>query len=316
MGAGAVYGIVARTLVDRKLFGGMFGETFAVMSLAFLFVVPAVIGAITVSAAEKPSVIYRIFAPWVPIVLLVAAAALIGWEGSICIYMGLPVLLVMASIGGLVGGGAARRASVRPLLLVAPLLLSPLEQMVRAPDRLRQTTTEIVIAAPPSVVWPLVASVDSIRPDEQRPALFTRLGFPRPVSATLSHRGVGGIRVARFERGLAFTETVTEWTLGQRLSFTIDASTDTVGGLALDEHVTIGGPYFDVMTGTYELYPLEDGQVTRLVLRSEHRTSTRFNFYAGWWVDRIMTSIQDNIMVVHKSRAEQSWRRIALRNGT
>ncbi len=275
------------------------------MSLAFLVVVPGVIGAITVAAVERPSLSYRILAPWLPIMLLVAAAALIGWEGSICIYMGLPLLLVMASLGGLVGGRAARRAGVRPALLIAPLLLSPIEQQLPAPIRLRETVTEIEIAAPPAVVWPLVASVDSIRPAERRPALFTRLGFPRPISATLSHEGVGGVRIARFERGLEFTETVTEWVPQRRLGFTIDASTDTARGPALDEHVTIGGPYFDVLTGTYELHPLGGGRATRLVLRSEHRTSTRFNFYAGWWVDRVMTSIQDNIMVVHKDRAER-----------
>jgi hypothetical protein len=41
------------------------------------------------------------------------------------------------------------------------------------------------------------------------------------------------------------------------------------------------------------------------VLRSRQRVSTRFNFYAGWWADRIMGSIQDNILAVHKLRAER-----------
>jgi hypothetical protein len=41
-----------------------------------------------------------------------------------------------------------------------------------------------------------------------------------------------------------------------------------------------------------------------LVLRSEHRVSTRFNLYAAWWADRVMASVQRNILVVLKGRAE------------
>ena len=50
--------------------------------------------------------------------------------------------------------------------------------------------------------------VPTIAEAEQRPALFTRMGFPRPLSATIDHRAVGGVRRARFERGVLFLETV------------------------------------------------------------------------------------------------------------
>jgi hypothetical protein len=280
------------------------------MSLAFLFIVPAVIGVITTSAAEQPSRTYRVFAPWVPVLLMVTIAVAIGWEGSICVAMGLPLILIGASLGGVVGASqAAHRTGVRTALLFAPFLLAPVEKrIVPAPVRLARTVTETIINAPPATVWPLIASVDSIRDDELRPALFTSLGFPRPVSATLSREGVGGIRRARFERGLVFTETVIDWAPARRLRFTISANSAEVPASTLDEHVRIGGPYFDVLTGTYELYPLDGGRATRLVLWSEHRTSTRFNLYAGWWVDRIMSSIQNTILAVHKSRAERTTR--------
>jgi len=165
------------------------------------------------------------------------------------------------------------------------------------------STQQILIDAPREVVWPLVASVDSIRPDEQKPALFLKLGFPRPISATLDHPGVGGIRRAKFERGLVFTETITRWEPGTLLSFTIDPNTDSIPSSTLDEHVTIGGPYFDVLTGTYTLTPY--GRMTLLTLESRHRVSTHFNIYAGWWAERIMSSIQRNILEVHKRRAER-----------
>ncbi|HEY9228795.1 MAG TPA: SRPBCC family protein [Gemmatimonadaceae bacterium] len=303
--AGTVYGTLARFLAEKQSFGG----AFSVMTGAFLFVVPLVLGTLTVSTVENPSGRYRIFAPWIPSTLVVLSAVSFGWEGSICVVLALPVLLVFSSIGGLMSAGkTVRHPGVKSALIVLPFALSPIETRITAPTRFVETVSEIHIAAPPSIVWPLIVSVDSIRESEQRPALFTRIGFPRPVSAMISGTGVGAIRSARFERGLVFTETVTIWEAQRRLSFTIDPNTESIPAATLDPHVTIGGPFFDVLTGTYELHPLDDGRSTRLVLRSRHRVSTRFNVYAGWWADRIMGSIQSNILEVHKARAERRGR--------
>src|SRR5262249_22762728 len=147
-----------------------------------------------------------------------------------------------------------------------------------------------------------VVEVPTIRRDELRPALFTRLGFPRPINATLDRHGVGGRRYARFDRGVLFIETITDWDEQRRLRFTIDPQTDSIPPSTLDRHVTIGGPYFDVLTGTYTLEPRPEGGVL-LHLASELRVSTHFNPYAEPWVDAIMRSIQRDILEVLKARA-------------
>lgn len=301
---GAIYGIAMRfvALTEVELLGG----AFVVMSVAFIFLVPLVLGTITVAKVPEPSWAYRVFAPWIPMLNAVFMASLLGWEGSICIVMSLPLMLLLASAGGIIGDTKIARGPGRPAaLMLLPFVVAPLESRIEAPMRLVTTSTEIVIAAPPERVWPLVASVDSIRPHERRPALFTSMGFPEPVSATISGAGVGAVRRARFEKGVVFTEAVTRWEPGRILSFTIDPNTEEIPPTSLDPHVTIGGPYFDVLTGTYELHPLDGGRATRLVLRSEHRVSTRFNIYSGWWANRIMASIQANILAVHKARAER-----------
>jgi len=293
--------------VIARFLAGRIGGGFVVMTLAFFVVVPFVLGALTVRAVEAPSRAYRFFAPWLPMLLVVGVALALGWEGMICVVMALPILLLIASLGGVVTAAAMmRRRGSLPVLIALPYLVAPLEQRVPEPDRVAETVTEVQIAAPPAVVWPLVASVDSIRPEEQRPALYLTLGFPKPISATLSRPGVGGVRSARFEHGLTFTEAVTDWVPERRLGFTIRADTRAVPPEALDAHVTVGGPHFDVLSGTYELIPTDGGRGTRLVLRSTHRLSTRFNPYAEWWVDRVMTSIQTHISAVHKARAERA----------
>jgi len=268
------------------------------------------LGALTVWWHPAPSRRFRVFGPWAPMAAVVGTLLLTGWEGAICVAMASPVLLLFASIGGMVAFGVrdAQRGRSRalPAIVLFPFLLAPLENRIPEPERRVETVTTIDIDAPPAAVWPLVASVDSIRPEEQRPALFLRMGFPRPVAATLSHEGVGGVRVATFEGGLRFTETVTVWEPGRRLRFTIRANGDSIPPTTLDEHVRMGGRYFDVLVGEYELVPLDGGRRTRLLLRSEHRLNTHFNPYAAWWTDRIMRSIQLNIQQVHKQRAERS----------
>jgi hypothetical protein len=302
LATGLVYGILSRLAVNLDQFRALFG----VMTLSFLFLVPLVIGYLTVRPHPHPSWAYRLLAPWLPTVLSVVVCAAVGWEGTICIVMGLPILLIFSSLGGVIGAlapvrGPAGAASA----MLLPFLLAPIEERIPRPDALHEVHTSISIDATPAVVWAEIVQVPPIRPEEQKPALFTRLGFPRPVSASLSRPGVGAVRHARFERGVLFLETVTDWIPERRLRFTIAAQTDSIPASTLDQHVTIGGPYFDVLAGRYDIRPSPDGGVI-LDLTSELRVSTHFNLYAAPWADAIMRSIQENILEVIRRRAEHS----------
>jgi hypothetical protein len=297
--AGAIYGGVARLSVASRAFGA----TFAVMTLGFLFLVPIAMGYLTVRPVTNPSRTFRLVGPWISCIAVVFTAWLVGAEGSICIVMALPVMLAFSTIGGLIATSRIGRApAALPMLALLPYAVMPLERGESSPIRLMSTVTSIDIDAPPSAVWPFVISVDSIRPAERRFALFSAIGFPAPVAATLDHPGLRGVRTATFEHGIVFRETIVDWETDRRLRFTI--APDSIPAATLDPHVTIGGPYFDVLSGTYDLEPLGESR-TRLVLTSEHRVSTRFNLYAGWWANRIMRSIQSNILHVLRDRAER-----------
>ena len=91
--------------------------------------------------------------------------------------------------------------------------------------------------------------------------------------------------------------------MNEKLGFTIKADPNLTPLTTLDEHVTVGGAFFDVMSGTYEIHKVNDREVD-LVLYSEHRISTHFNFYARIWSNFLMSEIQSNIMKVIKARAE------------
>jgi len=297
---GLIYGVCGRFMAnsDRAF------PYFSVMSIAFLVVVPMALGYLTVRRHPHPSWPYRLFAPWLPVALMLLFCFLVAWEGAICIAMALPILLVMSTVGGILGGWWRLRgpvASVAAAML--PLAIAPIEHGWAVETRVLRLETTIPIHAAPAAVWAQVVEVPTIRPRELRPALFTRLGFPRPINATLDRHGVGGRRYARFDRGVLFIETITHWEEERRLKFAIDAQTDSIPLNTLDRHVTIGGPYFDVLTGEYRLEPREGG-VVMLHLASELRLTTHFNPYAGLWVDPIMRSIQLDILQVLQARAE------------
>lgn len=282
------------------------------MSFAFLFLGPFIAGVITVAQAtskEPWPVGIWIIAPWIPVFTNILLAISVRWEGLICVIFILPPAIISSSLGGIAAGWLQRywhnRAARGSLYCLAalPLILAIVETRLQQPLQTRIVDTSIVIHAPANVVWQNIERVRAIAPSELRHSWANTIGFPRPVEATLSHEGIGGVRNASFERGLTFTETITDWVPNQRIGFTIQADTAAIPSTTLDEHVTVGGRFFDVLTGEYDLQPLANGD-TLLHLSSRERLSTDFNAYAAMWSDAVMRDMQSNILHVIRNRCE------------
>ncbi len=309
---GSVFGISLRLLAQFPVLNS-YPTTSMLMTLTTLCLAPAAMGYITVAIGESAgsSGIWQwIVMPWLPIVIAATVVALFQLEGLIRIIFLLPIALVSGSIGGIVAGLTKRQIRKRKSATLAcvailPILLAPLESQLNPPMEIRQVETSIVIHAAPKVIWDNIKTVPAIDPVELKPTWVNAIGFPRPIEATLSRDGVGGVRHARFERGLLFVETVDQWQPEKTLAFSIHADTQHIPPTTLDEHVTIGGRYFDVLHGEYRLEPLTDGNVA-LHLSSDERLSTDFNEYAGLWSDAVMRNIQQNILAVIKNRCEHA----------
>jgi hypothetical protein len=301
---GLTYGLSLRLLAGLHVSG------FEVMSLGFIVFMPFALGCVTVYFAElrgRQSLWVWALLPWVAVGGALAGTLIALLEGWVCVVMFLPIALVLATIGGIAGGLAGRvirsrriRAATMACVMVVPFFTASWEKPVFYQLESRQVENVIDIQAPPDVVWRNVERVPTIRKNELPKTWAGRIGFPDPIEATLSHEGVGGVRNASFERGLAFIETVDVWEPERRLAFTIAASKTT----PLDEHVRVGGQYFDVLRGEYRLEPLGNG-VTRLHLSSQHRLSTDFNWYARLWTDAVMSDLQWRILQVIKLRCEK-----------
>jgi hypothetical protein len=282
------------------------------MSFSFLFLGPFIAGVITVSQAvrrEPWPVKFWIVAPWIPILVNIILALSVRWEGLICVVFIAPPAMLSASLGGAAAGYLQRYEHHRvtrttlSCLAVLPLFFAVLEAHLNQPLQIRSVDTEIRIHAPASVVWQNIGRVPPIRRSELRLSWANMIGFPRPIEATMSYEGVGAVRHGIFERGLTFDETVTAWDPGHRYAFTIRADTAHIPSTTLDEHVTVGGRFFDLLDGEYIVEPLPDGDVL-LHLNSRERLSTDFNLYAAMWSDAVMHDVQNNILYVVQHRCE------------
>lgn len=304
---GAVYGLLCQFVLGRE----ELKDWFSVMTMGFVFIMPFILGVVTLyfaNSESRSSWVYRIFMPWATASLCLLLSFVTGMEGTICLIMAVPIYLPLASLGGIVGGAFftvydSNRVNSFALgaLLIMPFLVSGVEERYPLDDKILQVDTSILINAPADVVWSQITRIPKIT--ESQESFFYTMGFPRPVEATLSYEGVGGIREAKFEKGLMFLETITDWENEKKLAFKIRSEPANTPLTTLDSHVVVGGRYFDTLIGQYEIERISASQV-RLHLFSRYRLSTRFNFYAEVWSDFLMRDIQQNILRVIRSRSE------------
>ncbi len=283
-----------------------------IMTVAFLAFVPLAMGYLSVREYMRatPAESVRWYAliplPMASILLAMLMAVLVGWEGRICIIFAAPIMLLFSLLGGFCAWIAwlemGDRSPGKFSAIAFPLVLLLIESHIPNPYEVRTVRTEVLIHAPANLVWNNIKSVRAIEPAELPESWVGKAGFPRPIAATLSHEGIGGVRQASFTGGLLFTETVNVWKPEANLAFTIHADTASIPKTTLDEHVVIGGIFFDVLDGEYRLEQRPDGIL--LHLSSRERLSTHFNAYAGQWTDAVMRAIQEQILAVIQRRCE------------
>src|SRR5262249_27975714 len=101
--AGLSYGLLVRLYFGLDAGKAIFG----VMSIAFLFGVPLVLGFLVVAIAERrqpiPWLLWLVV-PWGPALLSLVAALGLAWEGLICLWLWVPLFMVLSSLGGVLAG--------------------------------------------------------------------------------------------------------------------------------------------------------------------------------------------------------------------
>ncbi len=304
----SLYALVAWLLFSAKSMAAWL----QIVSVSFIYTVPCSFGALVCFLGyklDKPSRFWAYLAPALGMLLLVVGSWLFYMEALICAVVAAPILMVMAFIGGwimsLILKKRTRGQLSITLFVLLPYAISPIEQLWQTPHETRVMRNAVVIHATPEAIWNHIYEVPAIRREELPSQWIYHIGFPRPIAAVIDKQGLGGRRHATFEREVSFFEIVTHWDPQHKLSFTIKADPNFIPHTAFDKHIIVGGRFYDVLDGTYEIEPHRDGTST-LHLSSTHRLSTRFNWYAGWWSEWVMNQIQGSILQVIQKRCEFS----------
>lgn len=297
---GIAYGLVTRLV---------FGQKATLASITYLFIIPTILGIIPLMFADNNKLkSYRniIFIPWLTISTFFLTLFLFGIEDFICVLILAAPFFMLGTIGALayrlIQINKKKRKGTLVTLILLPFLFAPIEDYIKSPSDIYNIKSEVIISAKPETIWNNIVEVRKINQQEYHSGFFNSVGIPRPVSASVDRKEIGGQRIGNFEGGLKFIETITEYQENKKVSFDIKIDPATVKQKVFDQHV-LNGNYFTFVNATYELTQLGNGQV-KLILSSSYQLTSTINFYGKFWGDIILSDFQDRLLDVIENRCE------------
>ncbi len=285
------------------------------VTVSFALIQPAAINAFVAVVGDplrRRTLRYYLLVPLVTAGGMIAVSIFVLQEGAVCVAMLSPLWVMF----GIAGTSIAWKLRPRDTevdhvgdtfkahgLLVLPLLAMVVEAQLPVPVEGYTVTREVVIDAPADAIWPMMQGMGAVAPDEgQWNVSQSLIGLPRPEGAWLQGEGLGATRHARWQRGVAFSEVVTDWQPEVRIGWRFDFAGST-GWDITDPHLRPDGPYMRIETGGYELERLPDGRHL-LRLHTTYAAQTHFNGYASLWGELFLGDIQANVLEVIRQRAE------------
>ncbi len=302
--AGALVGLVL-----RLVYSGNSGYPYNAMMSSFVLLVPVVVGAVTVYVAEltaRRSWAYYFGAAAGANALFVMGTLLVLIEGIICAVLVVPLFALLGGIAGLVTGAVCRwtrwpRRAVYGVTAL-PLLFGAFEQHVPLPAAIETVESVRIIAAPSERVWTHLLIAKQIEPDEIGSAWMYRIGVPLPLSAVTEQRNGQLVRHITMGKDIHFDQIAVDYQPARRVRWAYRFEPDSFLPGALDDHVRIGGAYFDVIDTEYTLSSTPAG--TQLHVRMRYRVSTHFNWYARPIAEFLVRNFEHTALAFYARRSE------------
>jgi hypothetical protein len=160
-----------------------------------------------------------------------------------------------------------------------PIIFGALEPLRSLPNDVQSVSRSLSIAAPVHQVWQQLMTTREIAPGEIDGAWMYRIGVPTPLSAETELREGALVRHIVMGRAIHFDQVSNDWAPDRRVRWTYRFERDSIPAGALDEHVKIGGEYFDLLDTEYSIAETPAGSELRVEMR--YRVSTNFNWYAA-----------------------------------
>jgi len=301
---GALFGVALR-LVYMGDANGPYGP----MMGAFIYLVPLAVGAVTVYLAERQArrtFGYYLAAGFGATSLFVIGTLLILIEGWICAIVVIPLFAGIGMVGALVMGIVCRlthwpKQTVYSLALL-PLVLGAIEPTEGLPTRLRTIERTVLINAPREVIWEQLMNVRDIRNEEVEDGLAFRIGVPPPLSALSDQASGQPMRRISMGKQVHFDQVETERREHEYIRWSQRFYPDSFPPGSFDEHVVMGGEYFDIDHVAYTL--TAQGARTQLKMSMHYRVSTRFNWYAEPVARLMLGNLEEVLLGMYRRRSE------------
>jgi len=293
----------------RLVYSGGPDEAFATMLSGFVVFTPMFVGVVTVYVAEREKRRtwgYYAVAGALANTLVVIGAMAILIEGLICAIVIVPLFASFGAFGGVLMGAVCRYTNWPRRTLYAfaalPLLLGPVEGRVPFAAKTGVIERSVVVAASPDAVWRRLLDAPDIRAGELEHAWMFRIGVPVTESGRMLPASSDRVRRVTMGKNIYFDEVITDWREREYLRWTYRYYEDSFPPHALDDHVKLGGHYFDITDTSYTL--TREGEQTRLDLRLHYRVSTRFNWYADPVARLLLGNLAEVNLDFYRGRSE------------
>lgn len=279
--AGALVGIAM-----RLLYSGKPDQAYHAMMSSFVLLVPVAVGAVAAYVGERTrrrSFWYHFGVGAGANALFVLGCFLILIEGLICVVLAIPLFALLGGLSAMTMGAICRWTKwPQPTiysLVSLPLLLGGFEQYLPVPQQMHSVERARIIATTPDRLWSQLTVAEHIQAREMGGAWMYRIGVPLPLSAVTELTDDGHVRHIVMGKGIHFDQVAADWQPNHRILWRYRFSPDSFPARALDDHVRIGGAYFDLLDTEYTLRQVAGGTELRVTMR--YRISTPFNWYAG-----------------------------------
>lgn len=286
--AGVVYAFLSMLIVTH------FHEN---VSVSYIFILPIILGAIPVLFSTKEQLrAYKTYLllPWIITFTFFILSFVTGFEGMICLVIIVAPFLLLGTLGAFIfrliklkneGNGTKLYVS-----LFIPLLMLGIETNFQATDQIHTVSTTIEINAEKSKIWDNVKNIKDIQSNEIETHFVHLIGIPKPLSGELDKEGVGGIRHITWDKGIKFEEKITSWDDSNAFTYDINVDPNSIPPTTLDEHVMIGGKYFDVLHGSYKIEQLNQTK-NKVTLTCTYRVTTNLIFTVNFGQTLYLTTL-------------------------
>ena len=282
----------------------------ALLTTAFLIFLPFSFGAIVeyLTALNRPHSIGQALLNQLWILFIILAAGLVILrEGVICLIMAAPIFWISSTLGAIAMRALCRRLW-KPYKKVYSIALLPLLGLFMLPDLSQYhngvTRKEIVVNAPIQNVFASINNIQQIQPNEIKYSPIFTMGFPKPISGMTEQTEGGLIRQIYWQRGIHFQEKIIQSHAPTQLAWTYVFTPESFPKGSLDDHLKMGGAYFNLLTTDYQLQAMSPNQ-TKMILSIDYRLSTEVNWYADLWTRYVLNEFSDVVLNIYKRRLEQ-----------